>query len=414
MPEPLVFSSVEKDAFRSEYAAAATDAQFDFFINECSRRALVPGVHVVFNLRSTTEYSQTLKSSVTVQKVAFLTTIYALRLIAQRDGNYEGHGPFTYYYNDEMSQQDGKFIESKIPLGRVPHAVSVEGYRKNWRVPLFSTARYASYVQMKDGGEEPTAMWALRGEEQTAKCCEALMLRTVAPEECAGLVIAEEMGSSLVRETESPAPVTPVEVPKATVAPAVNQAKAPAEGFGESTQRAIDDAQADLRRNVTESVKPTPVPAPSVAPAPPVDPKPQPTPAPAPAVTVAPAQAPSGGLFTENNRPDPAHETTAFAPDMMKVAPVPEVKLAVAGDTPCTSKEFSDFVNGRATKIIRDKLPKAGVKDSKAANGVKEFLLKGSGKTVLKSISAADFERLLSALEAGTPEETAALVTAQS
>src|ERR1019366_8282527 len=66
----------------------------------------------------------------------------------------------------------------------------------------------------------------------------------------------------------------------------------------------------------------------------------------------------------------------------------------------------------RAAKIVRDRLPKAGMKDAEASGGVKNYLLKSSGKSGFRFISATVFETLLSALETGTPEEAAESVRA--
>src|SRR5208282_800322 len=170
--DSIRFTLEEKVAFKAAFApAGASEDQWNLFINECSRRALVPGKDVIFQLRSSKEYDKDLKRDVYVKKVIFITTIAGLRLIADRSGKYEGHGPFIFYYLDE----DGGMRESKIPLGKIPHAVSVEGYRKDWKVPLFATARYDAYVQLKGEERVPTLMWKTRGEEQLAKCCEAGM-----------------------------------------------------------------------------------------------------------------------------------------------------------------------------------------------------------------------------------------------
>jgi hypothetical protein len=401
--EPLKFSEEQKSAWTTAYLPTATAEQQALFFNECERRALIPGIHVVFQLRSANEYSAALGRVVSVQKVTMISTINALRLIAERSGKYEGHAPFIYYYGTENDD----LKESKIPLGKVPHAVSVEGYRKDWRIPLFATARYDAYVQMKGSGSErtPTMMWSTRGEEQLAKCCEALMLRTVSPEECAGLMITEELGNDQIDREEvttngANSATAVVTVPQPTIAPAVNQTKATVE--------------------VPQIVTPTPAQAPVKAAAASVDPKPQPTPAPAPVVTPAPAQAPvATGLFANTAPPDPANETRVFqtplpATPVAAPAPVsPAAPVSPSGETPATATEYGTFVNQRATKIIRDKL-KGLMKDSEAANGVKGYLLKGSNKTVLKQISAADFERLLGRLEAATPEQAAEIVKTES
>jgi RecT family len=440
--DPIHFSDAEKASFRTAYAPGATDDQWSLFIQECERRALVPGTHVVFQTRNATEYNAQLNRRVSVQKVTMITTIGALRLISERSGKYDGHGPFVYHYMLES----GQLSESKIPLGKIPHAVSVEGFRKDWSHPLFATARYDAYVQTKDdaGTRKPTQMWATRGEEQLAKCCEALMHRTVAPEECAGLLLTEELSNDLsTQEDESTldklkAPAGTV--PEATNVPTVNQTKGyvePTHAFAKATLTAV---QAGVP-NVTECVKPDTVAAevvPSVPKAADVSTvestsKPQPT-----VVPEAPKQTSGSGLFTEANRPDPAHETTHFPPEQMKApalgvsstAPAVEaVKQALATvaaapaaviiaaatsgtDTPASSNEYAVFINQRASKIIRDKLPKAGLKDASAANGVKNYLLKGADKKALNKISAVDFERLLSTLENATPEQARDIVLA--
>jgi hypothetical protein len=106
-------------------------------------------------------------------------------------------------------------------------------------------------------------------------------------------------------------------------------------------------------------------------------------------------------------------------PDVIALPPAPpgappNATVSIA-DVPATPKEYSEFIGGRATKIVRDKLPKGGMKDSEASNGMKNYLLKASGKTGLKQISAATLERLLSVLEnAATPEDAVAIVRAGS
>lgn len=426
MSEPIKFTDAEKAAFRKVYAPQANDEQWLLFISECERRALTPGTHVVFQLRDAKEWSESLRQKITVKKVTLITTINALRLIADRSGKYEGHAPFTYYY----AEGDEPLIETKIPRGRVPHAVSVEGYRAGWRVPLFAVARYDAYVQtFKDGGKDtPTRMWTIRGEEQLAKCAEALMLRTVTPEECGGLYIAEEMGGKVADDTVDEKPTPSSEpVPTATVAPAVNQEPAKVE--------TTDKDNGAISEVITKPVQTTPF-----ANIPPVD----------PALAAAleadkkrsetPATIPTNRLPAEHAEykdpinvqqevadrvardkdPKPTVTGTTGAnagvtvvqekPETLTVGEQKPVSVNPAEDVPATPTEYAVAINQRATKIIRDKLPKAGMKAQDAANGVKDFLLGQSGKKALKEISNAAFERILGQLEAGTPEETAKLI----
>ena len=392
MPEALKFTDAEKTAFRAAYApAGATDDQWKLFINECERRALVPGKDVIFQLRTASEFDRDLGRKVFVKKVTFITTIGGLRLIAQRDGHYEGHGPFIFYYGSE----GGTLTESKIPLGKIPHAVSVEGYRKDWRVPLFATARYDAYVQRFGDDKKPTAMWATRGEEQLAKCCEAGMLRTVAPEECAGLLINEELGNDGVIDKEEIAqPAVPVIVPQPIQAPAVNQ-----------TAQAVYETEVK-----PPSAQPTPVLTPVAVPQPPEVPLPSEPDDVAPTVqqevtkpTALPVPIQPGEFRKEDG--------SIFPPMTAMPITTPAPVIADA-NTPATQKERDAFL-GRAAKLVRDKLPKGGMKDQAASNGVKDFLLKTSGKAGFKQMTAADWEKSLSVLErTATPEDAVAIVKA--
>lgn len=406
MAEALRFTDAEKTSFRAIYAPTATDDQWNLFINECQRRALVPGVHVVFQLRTAKEWDAELRESKFVKKVTLITTINALRLIADRSGKYEGHGPFEYYYGTE----DGDLKNSKIPLGKIPHAVAVEGYRAGWRAPLFATARYAAYVQQqgKENEKRPTQMWATRGEEQLAKCCEALMLRTVAPEECAGLLINEELGNDgLVDRETTNEEVTKQEtavIPNSTVAPVVNQSKGTAEAAaptlvfegGNPPHTAPDSA---LVKKALDEAKPGAT------------------------VTVGPAivaaQVPNIGsaivtLVAEAEQ-GRQRELHVMEESSRTQAPVASVAVAaVSTEGLPTKKENDDFL-GRATVLVRDKLPKAGMKDNEASMGMKNYLLKQAGVTGLKQIPKVVYESLLKALEdAPTPEAAAAIVREKS
>jgi len=414
MPEALKFTDAEKLAFRAAYApAGATDDQWHLFINECQRRALVPGKDVIFQLRSAKEYDKDLKRDIYVKKVTFITTIGGLRLIADRSGKYEGHGPFVFYYGAEGDE----LRESKIPLGKIPHAVSVEGFRKDWRVPLFATARYDAYCQKfeKDGKKIPTGMWATRREEQLAKCCEAGMLRTVAPEECAGLLINEELGNDSDIDKEDIAqPVTAAVVPLPIKAPAVNQtAQAVYEQFPPSavvsqvpnvepaikamvTEQDEKREQERAQNNLSSHSAPPDVPLPS-----------EPD-------NVSPNVQEKVTPFANTTPPPKEMETTVFPPmsALPKTAPAVLTTASADANTPATQKERDVFL-GRAAKLVRDKLPKGGMKDQAASNGVKDFLLKTSGKAGFKQMTAADWEKSLSVLErTATPEDAVAIVKA--
>src|SRR5437899_11742756 len=96
--ETLRFTPEQSLAYRQVLAPEATDVQWTYFITECERRNLIPGVHVIFQVRYSNEFDRQLQREVSVGKVVLITTINALRLIALRSGKYKGHTPFEYHY----------------------------------------------------------------------------------------------------------------------------------------------------------------------------------------------------------------------------------------------------------------------------------------------------------------------------
>jgi len=97
--------------------------------------------------------------------------------------------------------------------------------------------------------------------------------------------------------------------------------------------------------------------------------------------------------------------------DVRKAEGLPSIAFVQNADALISRSELDKFL-ARAAKIVRDKLPKGGLKDAEASQGVKNYLLKGSGKSGFRFISAPVFEMLLATLEAGTPEDAAAIVRA--
>jgi phage recombination protein Bet len=232
----LEFTEKELAAIRSEYCKGATDAQFDLFISECQARSLRPGVHLVFQLRNAKEWDPVVGASVFVKKPFWITTIAALRLIAQRTGEYLGQGPDEFVYLDDNGFPT---IKSEIPLPisktnpvpREPWVARAKVYRKGFTEPMVGMARFEAYAGTRKDGNEIvlTDMWAKRGSEQLQKCAEALALRKAFAEEMSGLLILEEL-----RETEEPAHQNPIapsavipslpEVPKVDQTPATGTA----------------------------------------------------------------------------------------------------------------------------------------------------------------------------------------------
>lgn len=413
----FTFSTEQKAAYRAEHAPSATDAQWEFFIMECERRRLVPGVHVAFKIKMVDEWSKALQNWAKVPKVVLITTVNALRLIAERGGKFEGYGATKYYY-----LEGSETIEKNIPVNSALYGVSVEGYRQGWRNPVFFFARYAAYVQNKDDGQ-PTSMWANRGPEQTAKCAEAGMLRMVAPEECGGLYLAEEFDKDTpaVQEQTAAAPL-----PEARVAPAVNQSAGTTERiettvFDPKTIPPVDPGLKAALARVAEATPEALIAATSPAPAAPKRPVAPPkapaavkVPAPAQSLPVQPSPVPvqapnppqvTGGTTEANGAATPVTEqqpTSQPKPAPAPPAPPTAKPAPVEGeDAPFSKEEYTKFLEGRCAKLVRDRLDKAA--PGKGGNLLRDYLHKVTGKK-LQHIGAKTYESLISALEAMTPE----------
>lgn len=230
----LEFTEEELKAIRSEYCRGFTDEQFKVAMTFCRVRNLLPGKHVIPMLRKSHDWDETVGAKVENQKIVFITTIDAARLIAQRSGEYTGQGPEQYIYLDDAGNPS---IVSEIPLPnpqnkqlpREPWAVRTTVYRKSFDHPVTSVARFDAYAvtrKLKSGELVLTEMWSRRSVEMLAKCSEMLSLRKGYPEELASIYIADE----LKNESED-APVTPASVTASIVslpasAPAVNQTPA--------------------------------------------------------------------------------------------------------------------------------------------------------------------------------------------
>lgn len=253
----IEFTEAELAAFRSEYAKGSTEAQFDLFISECKARNLRPGLHLVFQLRNSKEWDPTVGASVFVKKPYWITTIAALRLIAQRTGEYLGQAPDEFVYLDSEGMPT---IKSEIPLPvsktdsspREPWVARAKVYRKGFTEPMIGMARFEAYAATRKDGTQLvlTDMWAKRGSEQLQKCAEALAFRRSFPEETSNLFISEE----IKHEEETPTPVTPASVvplpprvPKVDQTPAVGtDAPRPNEGSNLKLTSATTSSNATL------------------------------------------------------------------------------------------------------------------------------------------------------------------------
>jgi len=233
----LEFSDKELAAIKATYCPGFTDQQFEVAMTFCRVRNLLPGKHVIFQLRSSKEWDEAANAKVPVTKIIFMTTIDASRLIAERTKLYNGQAPEQYIYLDDNGSPS---IISEIPLPmlplpakgtaalpREPWAVKTTVYRKDFSQPVSSIARFDAYAATYNTKDGPKLndMWARRGPEQLAKCSEMLSLRKAFPEELGGIYIAEEFkpdADEVVTQPISPAVAVPLPpaVPKVDHTPA--------------------------------------------------------------------------------------------------------------------------------------------------------------------------------------------------
>jgi hypothetical protein len=229
------FSPEELTAFREEMFQGFTDTQFNLAIAECKRRNLVPGQHVYFQLRNSSEWSAEIGAKVSTKKLTKVTTIDAFRLISQRTGEYTGQGKAKFYYLDE---KNAPTIVSEIPLPhptvpntpREPWACSVPIYRKGFEEPVEVVCRFDAYAVTRRAGNTTvlTDMWVRRGPEQLSKCSEAASRRVAFAEELGSMYLSEEFAREDA-ENKAPEPVATeavVAAPKAPTVPKVNHTPA--------------------------------------------------------------------------------------------------------------------------------------------------------------------------------------------
>ena len=231
----LEFTESELKSLRAEYCKGFTDEQAGAFFTFCRVRNLLPGKHILAQLRRSKEWDEFAGAKVEVTKIVFITTIDASRLIAQRTGQYGGQAPEQYIYLDENGAPS---IVSDVPLPKLPvvpgqtalprepWAVRTTLYRKDFDHPVISIARFDAYASTYKTANGPVLneMWTRRGPEQLAKCSEMLSLRRGWPEELGGVYLDIELKNE---NEDVPVSVVPTSVvPLPPPVPKVNQTPA--------------------------------------------------------------------------------------------------------------------------------------------------------------------------------------------
>jgi len=161
-------------------------AERELFARQCDRTQLDPLGRQIYSVK---------RKSKGVERWATQVSIDGFRVIAQRTGEYEGQsGP---HWCGADSVWVDVWVKPEPPL-----AARVGIFRRGFREPLYSIARYDGYVG-KDFNGNVTDIWAKMPELMTAKCAEALGLRRAFPQELSGLYTSEEM-TQADNPTENP------------------------------------------------------------------------------------------------------------------------------------------------------------------------------------------------------------------
>lgn len=170
----------------------ASDDELKLFALHCARTGLDPFSRQTYGIVRWRNVQKPDGTWHRVAKLAIQNAIDGLRLIAERTGKYGGQlGPL-------WCGPDGAWREVWLETA-YPSAAKVAVVRLDWQQPLWTVARWDSYVQSfkdKQGQWVVSDMWNRMPDLMLAKVAESLALRKAFPQELSNVYSEDEMAQA--------------------------------------------------------------------------------------------------------------------------------------------------------------------------------------------------------------------------